>query len=127
MRGWTRWTAAKTRKCTSLMLEAEEHVGRVQAWLNGGGWVHEGQADGHLVSTPTRPRDHLLTALQYPHCLLQHSLQGTTTSMTGHAGRLVPSPHLIPRGRQYLESSVQVHHVTGDPKDGGNWKDELND
>lgn len=47
--------------------------------------------------------------------------------MTGHAGRLVPSPHLIPRGRQYLESSVQEHHVTGDPKDGGNWKDELND
>lgn len=52
VRGWTGWTAAKTRKCTSLILEAEEHAGRVRAWLNGGGRVHEGQVDGHLVPTP---------------------------------------------------------------------------
>lgn len=38
------------------MLQAEEHAGRVRAWLNGGGWVHEGQVDDHLVPTPDQAK-----------------------------------------------------------------------
>lgn len=58
------------------MLEAEEHVGRVQAWLDGGGWVHEGQVDGHLVPTPYQAKGPPSDSTKVP--ALDSTLQGTT-------------------------------------------------